>query len=537
LLVFVSVGVPLGCSLAIGAFGIPVSDDWAYSRVAQHFFETGQFHLVGWGSMFLAGHILWAWPFQAALGNGIEALHVSVVGAAALALASAYFIARSLLPARRAALACATLAVFPGFSLLAVSFMTDVTALAAQFGSLALGLAALCQRERRRTYLFIGAAAVGIWGFTVRETCLIAPLAVLLAGVVDARARQQRSRARLFAMSGVALVMGCAAAFAWRHTWPRDQTAAAGSFLGQGLRGVAFDSGRAIVTLALALTPIVVLGMARVRYSRRTVISAIIGLGFSLLVALYAHSHGSAVLLGNMLTRHGNGGSQAWGVRPNFLPAGLWDAVSALGLMSTIGLIVVLTCFGGQLRRRNVAVALRDPALVLMLVFTLGSAVLMVVTSIASGALYDRYLLPLSFSVAVLILRGAPAPSFARFTIGPPLIALFLLWALSIALTLNSLVYVHARWDAGLSLERGGRAATAIDAGFEWSGFHSRAVTDSRQFERTESGVPFYDRMFTDESSCVRVADSLLREATQSKRYYRDWLGRTQTLYVYSACS
>jgi uncharacterized membrane protein len=127
--------------------------------------------------MRLVGHLVWSLPFLWLFGVSLETLHA---GQAALGLVLSYLVLRRFLSTGLALLGTALVAVFPGYTLLATSYMTDTTAFAAQTGCLLLGLVAL-ERPGRARGLLLLSLGVGLYGYTIREPALAAPLSVAVA--------------------------------------------------------------------------------------------------------------------------------------------------------------------------------------------------------------------------------------------------------------------------------------------------------------------------------------------------------------------
>jgi hypothetical protein len=68
-LALLAVGGAVAVAYASGAMGTPYGDDWDYSRVVFHLYDTGNVQLTGWESMNLMGHLLWGLPFVAVFGK------------------------------------------------------------------------------------------------------------------------------------------------------------------------------------------------------------------------------------------------------------------------------------------------------------------------------------------------------------------------------------------------------------------------------------------------------------------------------------
>ena len=258
LIVVVAVGGPLASGIATGAIGIPHNDDWAFSRIAFDLAEHGELNLVGWNQMTLVGHLVWAMPFLAVFGTSLETLHVAQAVAAAAGLVLAFFVLRRAVPVGLALLGTVLLAIFPGYALLATTYMTDTTAFAAQMGCLLLGLIAI--ERGHRAHLLLGLSlAVGLYAYTIREVSLAAPVAVLAGWyVTSADARARRRTSVLFAVV-LALAAGF---FVWRHSLPGDEEP---WLIGDApMYERVADVVRAYFTTAFALLPALILMLVRV---------------------------------------------------------------------------------------------------------------------------------------------------------------------------------------------------------------------------------------------------------------------------------
>lgn len=159
-LVAVSVGALfVFLASAHGAFGAARNDDWSYYRISFNFARTHRFRMDGWAAEMLVGHTLLAWPLIAAFGDSIRALQLLVVTTGVVAIVCCYALIRRFLSPLWSGVSCLTLIVGPVFASLAVSYMTDVTAFAAEALTLVLGVRAFEASSRSHTRWWLGAAA------------------------------------------------------------------------------------------------------------------------------------------------------------------------------------------------------------------------------------------------------------------------------------------------------------------------------------------------------------------------------------------
>ncbi|CAN5252287.1 hypothetical protein BH20ACT8_BH20ACT8_17950 [soil metagenome] len=77
--------------------------------------------------------------------------------------------------------------------------------------------------------------------------------------------------------------------------------------------------------------------------------------------------------------------------------------------------------------------------------------------------------------------------------------------------TVEEYAFAAARWSAGERLVAQGVPATAIDAGFEWMGYHHDGVAfDESRPLRVAQPHPGYALIFRGSSNCVTVSASPL---------------------------
>ena len=180
-LLIVGAALPAAFALASGAASIPRNDDWVYRRIALELSETGILSLHRVTTM-MVGLIAVVQPILALVPNKQNAFVFAGTAFAIVAIFAAYGLSRRFLPTWQAGIAASLLLIFPGYLAYATSFMTDVPALAAQLGCLAIGVRAIRGREVRPWPLVIS-LVVGFAGFSIREFAAAAPIAVVAAAV------------------------------------------------------------------------------------------------------------------------------------------------------------------------------------------------------------------------------------------------------------------------------------------------------------------------------------------------------------------
>jgi hypothetical protein len=377
LLVAAAVGVPLAISSWSGSLGIPHNDAWAYDQVATWFARTGHIHLVGWGSMFLVGQIVVLGP----LAKFIVAQHLFVAATAAVALVATYMLLAPRIGRRGALLGSAVIAAWPGFGVLATSFMTDVPAFAAMMLTLALGDAALRRSSLR---LLAGALAAGIWAFTIREQAVAALVAVSVAALAD---RTTRARTAAVVVPFATLCVGLEA---WRRGLPNGDAPKL-HLMPAAAVGHALASGW--FTLALPLLPATVT-IATERWRRRSWVAAntavAVGL-FLLTVGFFVGNYLSATV------------AFADGNAPRLIPGLPYLLVLLAGLISGA---VLAGAVVERWRRLDT----------LLGTFTVLSVAILMVETALGQTLFDRYLIVLApgcFALCMGDTRKPPRASYA----------------------------------------------------------------------------------------------------------------------------
>ena len=194
-------------------------------------------------------------PFLVLLQGSPWAFAASSVTLAVIGIASSYVLARRVLPSPRAAFAVLVVILFPGFALLATTFMTDVPAYAAEMLCLAVGAVALSRApaNHRRRWL-VASLVIGCWAFSIREFALAAPVAVVIAAMASDPSEPRRRY--LFALDAVLAV--CVAIYLVAHNLPGQPAIHLTPFA----PGAVAQVVAGVTTLALLLAPAMVLAAA-----------------------------------------------------------------------------------------------------------------------------------------------------------------------------------------------------------------------------------------------------------------------------------
>jgi hypothetical protein len=147
---------------------------------------------------------------------------------------------------------------------------------------------------------------------------------------------------------------------------------------------------------------------------------------------------------------------------------------------------------------------------------------------------FDRFLIPLIPVAVIIVLKPQALPVPPRRSAAAQ-VSLAALLALSFILTVNGLAFDAARWHGGNRLVRSGISVSAVDAGFDWLGFHSVLPADPNAPVRG-GGLPGYATLFPHAPECYVMTASPVQDLGRVVRTftYRTLLAfGTSRLYVY----
>ena len=507
------VGWPVLLAVLTGSLAIPHNDSWAYSLIAQHYARSGSVDLIGWPNMGLVGQIIVLGP----LGGSIIVQQLFVAVLAAVGLLATYGLLMPRVGKSGALLGTALVGLMPEFGLLATSYMSDIPAFTAVVGCLFLTDQALRTQDAR--YL-LGALVVGTWGVTVREQAIVGPVVAVVLTVAAWRGRKRR----------IAMVLGALSALVifWFEVWRRSLPYGFQQGMSSPLPRVVLPGIFLICTcftVALTVFPAVLVTARPHGWSRRARLMSAIALVLAVLVAvvLQAYRLAGYIFLQNYLAPRGAAWEASIGIR-SVLPDFWWFTLVVMACVSFALIVGHFVDSGVSLDRMS--------GLVLLLV--LGGTLFQAVV----GGLYPlgRYILVcIPFAcVPFLGSRAADDRSLPRRRNRLlSLVAVAGLAATSTALTANALAFDAARWQAASSLVARGVAATDIDAGMEWVGYHASGPASWGSAHADRLG--WYMRYFEHSRECYVVSGSplpgLLLVSTAQYRAYA--LVGSSKLWVY----
>ena len=524
----VAIVLPLALGVETGSISIPHNDAWSYSRIGQHFGRTGEIRLLSWNRSSLVGQIVVLGP----LARYIAVQQVFVALLSALGLLASYDLLAPTLGRTRAAFATLVLAVWPELGLLSTSFMSDVPALTGVLVCLALGRRALL---RGSVPLLAASLAVGLWGVTVREQALAAPAAVLAAALVGTRYRRRFGLPSLVT-AGAIFLIGLVAFELWRRSLAHDDPPADIPAAAMVPR-VADVTIAGFFLLALAVAPAVFTVARPWRWFPTAWLASAVAAGAAVLLW---HDHNlSDFLLSDYITPRGPYSSTLIGSR-TMLPATAFRLLVLLAVVSGVLLAGLLVE-----RRRHLPSLLRW-----FLVLTAGG---LIATRAAGQEVFGRYLVVLIPALLCLLLArhesGAPAEGAGRLAglrrfaervwpqglrVGVAVAVTAFLAVLSLLVTAYGSALDAARWHAGQQLADAGVPAKDIDAGFEWSGYHSPDGVDSQP---VSDSFNWYSWRFRENGRCFAVSSSPQRHGrwrlVRVTRYRSFVVTGTGRLWVY----
>ena len=489
----VGVAVPLLIARHYAALGAPRGDDWSYLRTLFTWVDTGELNFNNWVSMTLLGQLVLAAPVVWLRGRDIASVQALVtmlgfVGLLAIAASGRYVTGR-----RSSGFAVAlVVAAGPMYATLAVSFMTDVPGLAASSLAVLCGLYA-CSAPNRLAAGVGGAFAFGLYGFTIRQYCVVPVVAVVIVAVLLARAEGDRGFQRK-AIIGAGAVVAIAVAFLVGWSAVPDAKALSPSWPdGHAIRSVVYEGGGMFRLAGLWVLPVLVLASPR-RVVQRAwqagpVVASVLGLTTLMGLAVTGRNAPRIAFAGNYFVPDGilSDGVSA-GPRPDLVPSFWWNVLIVLGTIGAVLLALAATPWLVASVRRVVAfdLGLHDPVSALLSLTTFGYGSTYALAALVGLPLYDRYVLPIVPLVAFSILRGEHIAATSGHVDAVPLArrshpvllpsglaTLALLMALSLLYTVDSASFDGVRWHVASEATRLGWHPKQVGGNFEWINYFS----------------------------------------------------------------
>lgn len=489
LIALVSVGLPVALAWFTGSLGIPHNDAWSHAVIAQTYARTGDIELVGWNRTGLLGQIVVLGP----LGASVVAQHLFIAILACIGLLATYRFLQPRAGVTGALFGTAVVAFVPEYGLLATSYMSDMPAFVAVIACLTLADSAM--RRGSMAYLSL-AVLIGLWGATVREQAIVAPIVAVVCYALVWRRQSPRQLLLLTSAAGVFIVLF----ELYRRGLPYGDPPQFDVSFRQGVD----SSVHMAFTLALYTSPAIALAARPHSWPIPARIAAAVTLGSA---TLFAVARKGEVFLGNYLDSGGAYSSAAAGSR-ELLPTIVMYTLVVIGCVALSALVGATAAKALYLDRVSTLFALA------LLAGTAAQAFL-------GQGVFGRYLLPLMpVALAVILSARHRHPQILRrsWWMWPPSLALLgAAVCLSVALTANALAFDAARWKVAEQFVAAGVPADDIDAGLEWVGYHADSPA---QKVATPDGDPaWYVAMFPGSRACVTVAASRLDGRQPSATY------------------
>ena len=275
----------------------------------------------------------------------------------------------------------------------------------------------------------------------------------------------------------------------WR-TVPAPKPLLAGLPNGHSIKNAFYKGSGLLRLLGLVLTPaILAVGPLRiVRRSWRATPDLTIFATLGALAALVftAQQAPNIAFAGNYVVPNGVLSTDVTaGRRPDIFPAGVFTALSIIGTIAAVFLVLAtvpaVVEAASRFRERDYGV--RDPVRALVSLTLLGYIAGYGVAALFRLPIYDRYLLPL-VPLAALLLVGAfpvsgpasvdaPARQNARARVAWSGVAFAMLAVVGLAYSFDAAAFDGTRWRVATAARHQGWSVQQISGGFEWNNFHS----------------------------------------------------------------
>jgi hypothetical protein len=542
-LVVLSIGLPLVVAWAGGALGIPRNDDFSYEGILFRWSRTGSLRFDNWPAMTLVGQLAIARPLVEIVGHRVTALQVLTTFVGAVGICATYLLLFRVTMRRIAVAAVLTTVLGPLWAPLAASFMTDVWTYSAIALCLLVGCVGLSSTGGRRMSLLTLSAAIGLIAVSIRESGIVAPLAVLgVAGWLFSRSsgrgggrstvsRWRRGDGLLLVLIVVFLVVVVGILLAWRSSIP---------FGGQSslktVRETLEDPGRidiwgtaiepafkALFTLSLLTLPAAALVsvrrlIRRIGHPRQWV--AVVAGGLAIVAAILAWRSGP---VGNYVMRE-LGPSLSLGTPDDRLPKLAWTAIAALSAYSCFVLVLCVIGVSVHPTGDDSERIRRTPARIVVTTFSILSIGLMVVSGPFGQPIYDRHLLPLvPFVAAFVMVEGGLRPIARQSFVFAATSVLVAFAVLGLVFSTSAAVYDGTRWRAASDLVASGFEPMRIDGGLDWVGFHSDEP--QRSHNPTNPQNTWWASSYDDFQPCILIVSGTWPLGDQYRpRPVRTWV-------------
>lgn len=498
----------------------PFVDDWVYAWSVENLLAHGRVEVLNYSDNLNVAQIVWGALACVPFGFSFTALRVSTWLLGIVSLSALYLLLREFeVPRRDALLGSATLAVYPVFALLSITFMTDVPFLSMTM----LASAAIVRAVRTRSTGWLCAAALAAClAVGIRAVGIVAPIAMVLFLVLR-RDRWGRERGRWLVTLAPLIVFGVLYSLrsqvfhggdvGWLRGTTPDRLALLREFALPLLpRMLAGTFVLAVGVLGLALLPLTVGCLARTHLRRTVAIAAVIG---AVVVVLSAIGVGYPLPLaaGGIWSVDELGGSSV--LVPDYSPRPVPPALSWTLLV--IATVSSAAAINAMWRRRGWWSG--DAFLLWSLA---GHGGVMALTWLV----YDRYALVLVPYAIALVLAARP-----RIHVPAAVGALAMLAIVTGFAMRDHLSYNAALWNAVEVLERSGVPQRDINGGYMVNGWLQYAHPE--QAHRNTEGQLDIPWVTTKSERPYKIANRVSPGWREVSRFpYERWLGASGHIYA-----
>lgn len=476
--------LPLAIASHYGALGVPRSDDWSYALSLFRWVDTGHLGFNHWVSMTLLGQLAISVPVVEVFGRSVWVLQVATALFGFTGLLAIVALGRRVgrLGGRGALLVGTTVAVGPLWATLTTTYMTDVPSLVSQM--VALLLAARAFGPRLRPSWFVGALAVGVFSFSIRQYGVVTVLAIIVVG--SALARSGRASLGFVVTAGIVALGACAVIlFLWTRVpdpltvEPSTPSAGTVSTMLVTMAGFARLTALLVLPVLVASGPIRIVRAAWM--ASRAVTGAVVVGVLSWLTITYARSP-RAPFVGNYVDRVGTlANDVAAGSRPDVMPHVLFQGLVVVASIAAI--VLALAAVPGVLtvveRWRRGDREIQRPEVAVVGWTLTGMTVAYAIAVLVDLPIFDRYGLVLVPLVGLLLI-AAPQSSVTaprgtrRASVVTATAAFLALAAVGMVYATDSASFDATRWSVATRATHLGYRPLQVYGGFEWLGWHRR---------------------------------------------------------------
>ena len=385
-------------------------------------------------------------------------------------LLAVYDLAGRVLPSRRALFVAVLTAVGPFWMSTTAVFYTDVPAFTLAMVSLALGARAL-ESDDRRGWLLAASFAAGLFGFTVREYVIVAPVAVALVAIWHGGPRVRR----IGIVVGLgAVVAACAVFFMWREGLPGFQVQGIAVPDRASVVNTATEVTRTTILVGIFLTPAVLLA-SPVRIVRDAVRRApwstlIVTAGASIALLADVAVEGDRFAAPDYAT-----GTQ-WtipGSHESFVPKAVLPILVLVGLASVVVMLCAVvppTLDALTVLRSGRLPSVGVPARAVVAVAVVGYIAMLVVLTLLDSIVVQRHAMPILPLLAILVTsRRATERETSRDRPVAAVVALVALGVLSVVGTASNASFDAVKWSVATKALDDAGSRRLVDGGLEWN--------------------------------------------------------------------